>query len=128
MKTLRAWVVASLAALVLSPAAVADTKLPPPRLTEERAAAILLDEDGVRAWVARYPRESLVTEGEYDEKYRDWTVKAWSGDAGQIVFSAGVAGLASDDDAVSFFQKADTALYRAKENGKGRVVGVADAG
>jgi diguanylate cyclase (GGDEF)-like protein len=50
------------------------------------------------------------------------------GDAGQIVFSAGVAGLASDDDAVSFFQKADTALYRAKENGKGRVVGVADAG
>jgi diguanylate cyclase (GGDEF)-like protein len=50
------------------------------------------------------------------------------GDAGQIVFSAGVAGLASDDDAVSFFQKADAALYRAKENGKGRVVGVADAG
>ena len=50
------------------------------------------------------------------------------GDAGQIVFSAGVAGLASDDDAVSFFQKADTALYRAKENGKGRIVGVADAG
>ena len=32
------------------------------------------------------------------------------GDAGQIVFSAGVAGLASDDDPVSFFQKADTAL------------------
>jgi diguanylate cyclase (GGDEF)-like protein len=48
-----------------------------------------------------------------------------SADAGQIVFSAGVAGLASDDDAVSFFQKADAALYRAKENGKGRVVGVA---
>jgi diguanylate cyclase (GGDEF)-like protein len=50
------------------------------------------------------------------------------GDAGQIVFSAGVAGLSSDDDPVSFFQKADAALYRAKENGKGRVVGVADAG
>ena len=49
------------------------------------------------------------------------------GDAGQIVFSAGVAGLASDDDPVSFFQKADTALYRAKEAGKGRLVGVADA-
>jgi diguanylate cyclase (GGDEF)-like protein len=50
------------------------------------------------------------------------------GDAGQIVFSAGVAELASDDDPVSFFQKADAALYRAKANGKGRVVGVADAG
>jgi diguanylate cyclase (GGDEF)-like protein len=49
------------------------------------------------------------------------------GDAGQIVFSAGVAGLASDDDPVSFFQRADTALYRAKEAGKGRLVGVADA-
>jgi diguanylate cyclase (GGDEF)-like protein len=49
------------------------------------------------------------------------------GDAGQIVFSAGVAGLAHDDDPVSFFQKADTALYRAKEAGKGRLVGVADA-
>jgi diguanylate cyclase (GGDEF)-like protein len=50
------------------------------------------------------------------------------GDAGQIVFSAGVAELASDDDPVSFFQKADAALYRAKANGKGRVVGVAEAG
>ena len=78
---------AVLAALLLAavPSARAQTPLPPPRLTEERAVAILLDEDGVRAWVARYPRESLVTEGEYDDEYRDWTVKAWSGDAGQIV-------------------------------------------
>ncbi len=44
------------------------------------------------------------------------------GDA--IVFSAGVAELGDDDDAVTFFQRADTALYRAKEAGKGRVVGV----
>jgi hypothetical protein len=63
----------------------APPPLPPPNLTEQRAVEILLDEDGVRAWVARYPRESLVTEGEYDPEYRDWTVKAWSGDAGQIV-------------------------------------------
>jgi hypothetical protein len=63
----------------------APPPLPPPNLTEQRAVEILLDEDGVRAWVARYPRESLVTEGEYDSEYRDWTVKAWSGDAGQIV-------------------------------------------
>ena len=47
--------------------------------------AVLLEEEGVRAWVARYPRESLATEGEYDAEHRDWTVKAWSGDAGQIV-------------------------------------------
>ncbi|HEU0304168.1 MAG TPA: hypothetical protein VFR32_06265 [Gaiellaceae bacterium] len=39
----------------------------------------------MQAWVSRYPAESIVTEGTYDEQYRDWTVKAWSGDAGQIV-------------------------------------------
>jgi len=48
-------------------------------------------------------------------------------DAGRIVFSAGVAELGADDDAVTFFQRADTALYRAKEAGKGRVVGVGNA-
>ena len=74
-----------LALLAAVPVAQAQTPVPPPRLTEERAVEILLDEAGVRAWVARYPRESLVTEGEYDEEHRDWTVKAWSGDAGQIV-------------------------------------------
>ncbi len=85
MRRIRACVCAAFVALLLTSPAAADTKLPPPRLTEERAVAIVLDEDGVRAWVARYPRESLVTEGEYDEEYREWTVKAWSGDAGQIV-------------------------------------------
>ncbi len=46
-------------------------------------------------------------------------------DAGRIVFSAGVAELGADDDAVTFFQRADTALYRAKEAGKGRLIGTA---
>jgi hypothetical protein len=84
VKRARVGLAVLLAALVAVPIAQAQI-LPPPRLTEERAVAILLDENGVRAWVARYPRDSLVTEAEYDEKYRDWTVKAWSGDAGQIV-------------------------------------------
>ena len=75
-----------LAALVAAPAVrAAPPPLPPPNLTEERAVGILLAEDGVRAWVARYPAESLVTEAEYSTEHRDWTVKAWSGDAGQIV-------------------------------------------
>ena len=30
-----------------------------------------------------------------------------------------------DDDAVSFFQRADEALYRAKESGKGQIVNTA---
>jgi diguanylate cyclase (GGDEF)-like protein len=41
---------------------------------------------------------------------------------GKLYLSAGVAELRPDDDGVSFFQRADDALYRAKDAGKGRVV------
>jgi len=43
-------------------------------------------------------------------------------DAGRIRLSAGVAELARDDDSRSFFERADDALYSAKEAGKGRAV------
>jgi hypothetical protein len=36
--------------------------------------------------------------------------------------SAGMAELQADDDAIAFFQRADHALYAAKEAGKGQVV------
>src|SRR5215203_5933295 len=45
-----------------------------------------------------------------------------TGDAGRIRLSAGVAELARDDDSKSFFERADDALYGAKEAGKGRAV------
>jgi diguanylate cyclase (GGDEF)-like protein len=44
------------------------------------------------------------------------------GQAGKLYLSAGVAELKPDDDSVTFFQRADEALYRAKGSGKGRVV------
>jgi diguanylate cyclase (GGDEF)-like protein len=44
------------------------------------------------------------------------------GDAGALNISAGVAELRPDDDGISFFQRADNALYGAKEAGKGQVV------
>ena len=44
------------------------------------------------------------------------------GQAGPLTMSAGVAELQPDDDAVAFFQRADHALYGAKEAGKGQVV------
>ena len=44
------------------------------------------------------------------------------GQAGKLYVSAGVAELRPEDDTVSFFKRADEALYRAKEAGKGRVV------
>ena len=65
MRRSRVWVAVGLALLATAPAAQAATPLPPPRLSEERAVDILLAEDGVRAWVARYPPDSLVTEAEY---------------------------------------------------------------
>ena len=44
--------------------------------------------------------------------------------AGRLHLSAGVAELQPDDDAISFFERADEALYRAKAAGKGTVVSV----
>jgi diguanylate cyclase (GGDEF)-like protein len=44
------------------------------------------------------------------------------GQGGKLYLSAGVAELRPDDDAATFFQRADDALYRAKDAGKGRVV------
>jgi diguanylate cyclase (GGDEF)-like protein len=42
------------------------------------------------------------------------------GQAGTLALSAGVAELQPEDDSVAFFQRADDALYRAKEAGKGQ--------
>jgi diguanylate cyclase (GGDEF)-like protein len=44
------------------------------------------------------------------------------GQAGRLKLSAGVAELSAEDDSISFFERADDALYRAKEAGKGRAV------
>jgi diguanylate cyclase (GGDEF)-like protein len=44
------------------------------------------------------------------------------GQGGTLHLSAGVAELRAEDDPVSFFQRADDALYRAKEAGKGQVM------
>jgi diguanylate cyclase (GGDEF)-like protein len=48
------------------------------------------------------------------------------GDAGRIHLSAGVAELAQGDDSRAFFERADDALYGAKEAGKGRAVAAGD--
>jgi diguanylate cyclase (GGDEF)-like protein len=44
-----------------------------------------------------------------------------SGDT-PLRLSAGIAELQADDDAISFFKRADAALYRAKEGGKGQAI------
>jgi diguanylate cyclase (GGDEF)-like protein len=44
------------------------------------------------------------------------------GQAGRLFVSAGIAELTDADDPTTFFERADEALYRAKERGKGQVV------
>jgi diguanylate cyclase (GGDEF)-like protein len=44
------------------------------------------------------------------------------GQAGRLSVSAGIAELREQDDPTSFFERADEALYRAKEHGKAQVV------
>jgi diguanylate cyclase (GGDEF)-like protein len=41
--------------------------------------------------------------------------------AGRLLLSAGIAELRTQDDPFALFQRADEALYRAKQAGKGRV-------
>jgi diguanylate cyclase (GGDEF)-like protein len=44
------------------------------------------------------------------------------GQAGRLSVSAGIADLREEDNPTAFFERADEALYRAKERGKGQVV------
>ena len=55
-----------------------------PRLTKQRATRILLAERKVADWLERYPVKGRITDATYDRTYRDWTVKVWWGQAGQI--------------------------------------------
>jgi diguanylate cyclase (GGDEF)-like protein len=50
------------------------------------------------------------------------------GQAGRLSFSAGVAELKPEDDTTVFFERADEALYSAKERGKAQVVASKTAG
>jgi hypothetical protein len=68
-------------ALVVAPAALAAA--PEQRLTEQRAIAIFRAQPKVADWLDRYPPKP-VTDADFDREAREWTVKIWSGDAGQI--------------------------------------------
>ena len=55
-----------------------------PHLTKAQALKIFLAKPKVADWITRYPRKGLIDEETYDTTYRDWTVKVWSGKAGEI--------------------------------------------
>jgi hypothetical protein len=54
------------------------------RLTEEQATALALRHPKIADWLERYPPDPQ-TDAEYRPASDEWIVKAWSGDAGQIV-------------------------------------------
>ena len=53
------------------------------RLTERSATQKALAHPRIASWLERYPPKP-VTDADYRAKMRDWVVKIWSGDAGQI--------------------------------------------
>jgi diguanylate cyclase (GGDEF)-like protein len=69
--------------------------------------------------------ESSLTDADQLYKRLSHAISARSvGQSGRLKLSAGVTELRPDDDAVSFFERADEALYSAKGAGKGTVVAV----
>ena len=100
---MRRWACAvALALLLAPPAGAADRSGPPapattgnpvekpfapatgkPRLTELGAVALFLDDPKVAHWLERYPPKPQ-TDATFDEATRRWTVKVWSGRAGEI--------------------------------------------
>ncbi len=80
-----ACVAAVLGALAVAQPATAAAP-PPPRLDEQSAIAAFLAKGKVADWVGRYPKGSLVKQASYDKRYGDWTVRVWSGPAGEIAF------------------------------------------
>ena len=90
---------ALLVALVLAPAAAAapapvydsDGNLvqtpfappqPEPKLDEERAVALFLKDPKVASWLERYPPNPTTDADRRDDG--NWTVRVWSGEAGQV--------------------------------------------
>jgi hypothetical protein len=99
---MRRLAVLALCALALAPGAEAGTPTAPvydaggklietpfapvpvqPRLSERQATSKLFSHGKVADWLARYPPKPT-TEATFDAETRAWTVKVWSGDAGQI--------------------------------------------
>ncbi len=68
------------------------------------------------------PESTVVDADQLYRRIQDAVASRPIANVGTLLLSAGVTQLRRDDDARSFFQRADDALYKAKDAGKGRVV------
>jgi diguanylate cyclase (GGDEF)-like protein len=66
--------------------------------------------------------ESTLADAEQLYRRLQFAVARPTGPADRLHLSAGIAELTPGDDAVSFFERADEALFRAKETGKGQAI------
>jgi diguanylate cyclase (GGDEF)-like protein len=66
--------------------------------------------------------ESTIADAEALYRRLQGAMAGWRGEAEHLHLSAGIAEFEPDDDAVSFFKRADEALYRAKGAGKGQAI------
>ena len=100
---MRLWACAlALAFVLVPPAGADDSSAPPtsegrgrlvddpfvptvggPRLTERIVVTRLLDEPKVARWLDRYPPHPN-TDATFDNASRRWTVRVWSGKAGEV--------------------------------------------
>jgi diguanylate cyclase (GGDEF)-like protein len=74
------------------------------------------------------PESALVDADQLYRRIQNAVASRPIGQAGNLHLSAGVAELRRGDDPTGFFQRADEALYRAKEAGKGRAVAANSVG
>src|SRR5437763_3543680 len=68
------------------------------------------------------PESTLTDSDQLYRRIRQAVTARPLGEVGTLNLSAGVAELTPEDDAATFFQRADEAMYRAKASSKGRVV------
>ena len=68
------------------------------------------------------PESTLADAEQLSHRMQNAVASRPIGDAGTLQLSAGAAELRPEDDATKFFERADDALYRAKEGGKAEVV------
>ena len=52
-------------------------------MTEDEAVQLVLENPKIAGWLDRYPPDPT-TDADFDDDARTWTVKVWSGRAGQV--------------------------------------------
>ena len=77
---------AAIGLILAGPALAGGKPLGPPdqRLTKAAATKIFLQDDKVADWLAHYPRKDRQVETSFDKGRRLWTIKVWSGPAGEV--------------------------------------------